>query len=87
MVSDFTRVKVRLLIKSYLVMNQGRVVTGKHIADFINHNNFGLSGFCVDHSTVNRFIRMTNHKAQDLFRNVELIDGSPVGYRLPWGSK
>ena len=48
MAKDYKDVKVRTLIKAYLVFNRGRKVTAKQISEWINGNYFGLNRSLVN---------------------------------------
>ena len=88
MVKDSTRVKVKLLIKAFLVMNQGKEVTSQEIVNWVNGNHFGLGQFTLNRQQVNVWIRGDKHQINSVFKNLEVRnDGSHNFYKLPLGRK
>lgn len=88
MVKDITRIKVRLLIKAFLVMNRGKEVNSQEIADWINNNHFGLGQFSVNRQQVNVWIRGNKNQINSIFKELEIRkDGSYVFYKLPKEAK
>lgn len=56
MVSEATETKCKVIIKAFLLANKGKKFTSKEIADFINHNDFGLKKYSVSQVTISKWI-------------------------------
>ena len=56
MAKETVNLKVRTLIKAYLVMNKGKRFTAKQISEWINSEWFGLNRALVNARTVSRLI-------------------------------
>lgn len=60
MVSEATETKCKVIIKAFLLANKGKRFTSKEIADFINHNDFGLGKYSLHNYTVTKWIKSAN---------------------------
>ena len=72
MVSDRTRLKVRTIFKTFLLLNNGRRVTSSEVCRFINGNRFALSGHKVSGSELANYWRVDHSSASGLLFDVFL---------------
>ena len=84
MVSDRTRLKVRTIFKTFLLLNNGRRVTSSEVCRFINGNHFALSGHKVSGSELANYWRVDHSSASGLLFDVcrESVGGGYV-YWIP----
>ena len=66
------RLRLRMIIKTFLVVNRGKEYTSKQITSFINNHKFGLRTG-IESSTVTRLIKNDIQKGGSVLSEVEMI--------------
>lgn len=77
MAKEYSKVKVRTLIKAYLVFNKGKHCTAKQISEWINSEWFGLNRSLVNPRVVARMISNDRYQRSNILSevNVEKVNG------------
>ena len=82
MAKDTVHLKIRTLIKAYLVMNKGKRFTAKQISEWINSEWFGLNRALVNARTVSRLINANRFTSSNMMSEIK---SEKVGnYRYYW---
>lgn len=71
MVKEYRDVKLRTLIKAYLVFNRGKHCTSKEISGWINDNYFGLNRTLVNPSIIAYLLRKGRAQRNHILSEVE----------------
>ena len=77
MAKDYTNVKVRTLIKAYLVFHKGKKCTAKQISEWINSEWFGMNRSLVNARVIGRMINAERYQKSNILSElkVEKING------------
>ena len=77
MAKDYTKVKLRTLIKAYLVMNKGKKCTAKQISEWINSEWFGMNKALVNPRIVANMIHTERWQKANILSELKLekVDG------------
>lgn len=80
MVRKIIDIKVRTLIKAYLVLNKGRKCTSAEIADFVNNNGFSLNQYSLHPTRVSHMINSAKWNNSNMLYEVnsEKVNGRNV---------
>ena len=80
MAKETVKLKVRTLIKAYLVMNKGKRFTAKQISEWINSEWFGLNRALVNARTVSRLISSGMYCNSDMLSEINYEKVGNLGY-------
>ena len=80
MAKETVKLKVRTLIKAYLVMNKGKRFTAKQISEWINSEWFGLNRALVNARTVSRLISSGMYCNSDFLSEINYEKSGNLGY-------
>ena len=80
MSKDYVNVKVRTLIKAYLVMNKGKRCTAKMISEWINGEWFGLNRSLVNPRVVGRMINRERYQKSNILSEVRCEKVNNLSY-------
>lgn len=80
MARDTVHLKVRTLIKAYLVMNKGKRFTAKQISEWINSEWFGLNRALVNARTVSRLISSGMYCNSNILSEINYEKDGNLGY-------
>ena len=80
MAKETVHLKVRTLIKAYLVMNKGKRFTAKQISEWINSEWFGLNRALVNARTVSRLISSGMYCNSNILSEINYEKVSNLGY-------
>ena len=80
MARETVKLKVRTLIKAYLVMNKGKRFTAKQISEWINSEWFGLNRALVNARTVSRLISSGMYCNSDILSEINYEKSGNLGY-------
>jgi hypothetical protein len=74
---DYTKVKIRTLIKAYLVMNKGKKCTAKQISEWINSEWFGMNRSLVNPRVIAKMIKTERWQKANILSEFKLekVDG------------
>ena len=74
---DYTKVKIRTLIKAYLVMNKGKKCTAKQISEWINSEWFGMNRSLVNSRVIANMIKTERWQKANILSELKLekVDG------------
>ena len=82
MAKETVHLKVRTLIKAYLVMNKGKRFTAKQISEWINSGWFGLNRSLVNANVIGRLINANRFTSSNMMSEIKT---EKVGnYRYYW---
>ena len=80
MAKETVNLKVRTLIKAYLVMNKGKRFTAKQISEWINSEWFGLNRALVNARTVSRLISSGMYCNSNILSEINYEKDGNLGY-------
>ena len=80
MAKETVHLKVRTLIKAYLVMNKGKRFTAKQISEWINSEWFGLNRALVNARTVSRLISSGMYCNSNILSEINYEKVGNLGY-------
>jgi len=80
MAKDTVHLKMRTLIKAYLVMNKGKRFTAKQISEWINSEWFGLNRALVNARTVSRLISSGMYCNSNILSEINYEKDGNFGY-------
>ena len=80
MAKETVKLKVRTLIKAYLVMNKGKRFTAKQISEWINSEWFGLNRALVNARTVSRLISSSMYCNSNILSEINYEKSGNLGY-------
>lgn len=80
MAKETVNLKVRTLIKAYLVMNKGKRFTAKQISEWINSEWFGLNRALVNASTVSKLISSGMYCNSNILSEINYEKDGNFGY-------
>ena len=80
MAKETVNLKVRTLIKAYLVMNKGKRFTAKQISEWINSEWFGLNRALVNARTVSRLISSGMYCNSNILSEINYEKVGNLGY-------
>ena len=74
---DYVKVKIRTLIKAYLVMNKGKKCTAKQISEWINSEWFGMNRSLVNSRVIGNMIKTERWQKANILSELKLekVDG------------
>ena len=71
MSKEYTKVRIRVLIKAYLVFNKGKRCTAKMISEWINSEWFGMNRSLVNPRTIARMISSERCQKANILSEVQ----------------
>ena len=71
MSKEYTKVRIRVLIKAYLVFNKGKRCTAKMISEWINSEWFGMNRSLVNPNIVARMINSERQQRGNILSEVQ----------------
>ena len=80
MAKDYSKVKIRVLIKAYLVMNKGKKCTAKQISEWINANWFGMNRSLVNPNVIGRMINTERYQRSNILSELETEKVNGLSY-------
>ena len=80
MAKETVNLKVRTLIKAFLVMNKGKRFTAKQISEWINSEWFGLNRALVNARTVSRLISSGMYCNSNILSEINYEKDGNLGY-------
>ena len=79
---DYTKEKVRVLIKAYLLTNNNSECTANEIADWINNNNFGLRT-TITANNIGKLLKSAGiNRHNHIFNDIYVCKGNPYTYKV-----
>jgi hypothetical protein len=74
---EYTKVRIRVLIKAYLVFNQGKRCTAKMISEWINSEWFGMNRSLVNPRVIAKMIKTERWQKANILSELKLekVDG------------
>ena len=82
MAKETVNLKIRTLIKAYLVFNKGKKCTAKEISEWINSHWFGLNRTLVNANKIGRLINSNRFTSSNMMSEIK---SEKVGnYRYYW---
>lgn len=73
MVRDSTRLKIRAIFKTFLLLNKGKKCTTSEVCRFINGNRFAMMGHKVTGSELANYWRVDHASASGLLFDVNRV--------------
>ena len=80
MAKETVHLKVRTLIKAYLVLNKGKKFTARQISEWINSEWFGLNRALINSRTVSRLISSGMHCNSNIMSEIKYEKVGNLGY-------
>lgn len=80
MAKEYTKVRIRVLIKAYLVFNKGKRCTAKMISEWINSHRFGLNGKAVYPKTISYHISQGKYNPSNILNEVNVEKKHNLNY-------
>lgn len=77
---DYTKVKIRTLIKAYLVMNKGKKCTANQISEWINSEWFGMNKTLVNPRIVASMISKERWQKANILSELKLENVNGLNY-------
>ena len=80
MAKDTVHLKVRTLIKAYLIFNKGKKCTAKEISEWINGHWFGLNRSLVNPRVVGHMINREKYQSANILSEVQSESVNNLSY-------
>lgn len=71
MAKETVNIKVRTLIKAYLVFNKGKKCTAKEISEWINSHWFGLNRTLINPNKIGRLINANRFTSSNMLSEIK----------------
>ena len=71
MAKETVNLKIRTLIKAYLVFNKGKRCTAKEISEWINSGRFGLNRSLVNANVIGRLINANRFTSSNMMSEIK----------------
>ena len=71
MAKETVHMKIRVLIKAYLVFNKGKKCTSKEISEWINSGWFGLNRSLVNANVIGRLINANRFTSSNMMSEIK----------------
>ena len=80
MARETVNLKIRTLIKAYLVFNKGKKCTAKEISEWINSGWFGLNRTLVNANKISRLINSNRFTSSNMMSEINYEKSGNLGY-------